>query len=97
MVQAADFQVETDMFEIIFILILAAFVAGGIWAFVVSKKVKKEGFETEAVVSRVHLHEWSGGTGDLWPNDSITVEYYITYTNSDGKTDHTKRTRGSKS
>lgn len=31
------------MFEIIFIVILAAFAIGGIWAFVVSKKVKQDG------------------------------------------------------
>ncbi len=74
------------MFELIFILILAAFAAGGIWAYVVTKRVKNDGIVTEAVVLRVELHEWSGGTGDLWAADSFTEEYYITYTNSDGKT-----------
>ena len=74
------------MFEILFIIILALFAVGGIWAFVVSKKVKKDGIETEAVVSRIELHEWSGGTGDVWANDSVTEEYYITYTNQEGQT-----------
>ena len=73
------------MFEIIFIVILAAFAIGGIWAFVVSKKVKKDGIETDAVVSRVERHEWSGGTGDTWAGDSVTEEYYITYTNQEGQ------------
>ena len=45
-------------FEAIIIIILAAFAIGGIWAYAVSKKVKKEGIETDAVVSRVELHEW---------------------------------------
>jgi len=69
------------MFETIFIILLAAFAAGGIWAFVVSKKVKKEGIETDAVVSRVELREW----GDLEAHNSITEEYYITYRNQDGQ------------
>lgn len=73
------------MFEIIFILVLAAFAVGGIWAYVVTKRVKNDGIVTEAVVSRVELHEWSGGTGDLWAADSFTEEYYITYTNRDGQ------------
>ena len=74
------------MFETLLIIVLAAFAIGGIWAFVVTKKVKTEGFETDAVVSRVELHEWSGGTGDLWAQDSVTEEYYITYANQEGKT-----------
>ena len=37
------------MFEIIFLVVLAAFAIGGIWAYVVSKKVKEEGIETDAV------------------------------------------------
>ena len=45
------------MFEIIFLVVLAAFAIGGIWAYVVSKKVKEEGIETDAVVSRIELHE----------------------------------------
>ena len=69
------------MFETIFMIILAAFAAGGIWAFVVSKKVKNEGIETDAVVSRVELHEW----GDLETRNSITEEYYITYRNQEGQ------------
>ena len=73
------------MFEIVFIILLAAFAAGGIWAFIVSKKVKEEGFETEAVISRVELHEWSGGP-DAWDHSSVTEEYYITYANQEGKT-----------
>ena len=73
------------MFEIVFIILLAAFAAGGIWAFIVSKKVKEEGFETEAVISRVELHEWSGGP-DAWDHGSGTEEYYITYANQEGKT-----------
>ena len=32
-----------NMFETIFIIMLAAFAAGGIWAFAVTKKAKKEG------------------------------------------------------
>ena len=43
------------MFEIIFVILLALFAAGGIWAFVVSKKVKQDGIETDAVVSRIEL------------------------------------------
>ena len=74
------------MFEAIVIIILAAFAIGGIWAFVFSKKVKKEGIETDAVVSRVELHEWGGGTGDTWAHDNITEEYYITYVNQEGQT-----------
>ena len=73
------------MFEIIFGIILAAFAIGGIWAFVVSKKVKEKGIETNAVVSRVELHEWSGGTGDTWAGNDITEDYYITYTNQEGQ------------
>ena len=72
------------MFETIFIILLAAFVIGGIWAFVVSKKVKKEGIETDAVVSRIELHEWTGGA-DAWEHSSFTEEYYITYENLDGQ------------
>ena len=74
------------MFEIIFILILAAFVIGGIWAFVVTKKTKKEGIETDALVSRVELHEWSGGIGDVGTQDTISEDYYITYANQKGQT-----------
>lgn len=51
------------MFETVFIIVLAAFAAGGIWAFAVTKKVKKEGFETDAVVSRVEQRVWNGRTG----------------------------------
>lgn len=69
------------MFEIVFAVILAAFVIGGIWAFAVTKKVKKEGIETDALVSRVELHEW----GDIETHGSVTEEYYITYTDQDGR------------
>lgn len=74
-----------NMFEIIVIIILAAFAAGGIWAFVVSKKVKEKGIETDAVVSRVELHEWSSGTGE-WAGTDITEDYYVTYSNQEGQT-----------
>ena len=73
------------MFEIIFLVVLAAFAIGGIWAYVVSKKVKEEGIETDAVVSRIELHEWGGGAEEPW-TPSITEDYYITYTNQEGKT-----------
>ena len=73
------------MFETILITVLAAFAIGGIWAFVVSKKVKKEGIETDAVISRVELHEWSGGTGETWAGNSVTEEYYITFTDQEGR------------
>ena len=73
------------MFEIIVIIILAAFAAGGVWAFVVTKKTKKEGIETDAVVSRIELHEWSN-TGETWVQNDVTEEYYITYTDHNGRT-----------
>ena len=73
------------MFEIIFLVVLAAFAIGGIWAYVVSKKVKEEEIETDAVVSRIELHEWGGGDEEPW-TPSITEDYYITYTNQEGKT-----------
>ena len=73
------------MFEIILLIVLAAFAIGGIWANVVSKKVKEEGIETDAVVSRIELHEWSGGAEGPW-TPSVTEDYYITYTNQEGKT-----------
>ena len=73
------------MFEIIFIIVLIAFAAGGIWAFTVTKKAKMEGIETDAAVTRVVLHEWSGQTGDIHTQDSYTEEYYITYTNQQGQ------------
>ena len=72
------------MFGIIVIIILAAFAAGGIWAFVVSKKVKDEGVETDAEISRVEIHEWSGGTGE-WAGSDITKDYYVTYTNEEAQ------------
>lgn len=59
------------MFEAIFIIALSAFAIGGIWAFIVSRKVKKEGIETDAVVSRVELHEWSGGDVE----DRLKIKY----------------------
>ena len=73
------------MFEAIIVIILAAFAIGGIWAFVVSKKVKKQGVEADAVISRIEPHEWNGGTGDIWAHDSVTEDYYITYTNQEGQ------------
>lgn len=73
------------MFEIILIVILAAFAAGGIWAYAVTSKVKKAGIDTDAVVSRVELREWESGTGDT-AQSSVTEDYYITYTNLDGQT-----------
>lgn len=73
------------MFEIIFGAVLALFAAGGIWAFIVSRKVKKEGIETEAVVSRIELHEWTAGTMEGSPSASVTEEYYVTYTNQEGQ------------
>lgn len=72
------------MFETFFFVILAAFVIGGIWAFIVTKKAKKEGIETEAVVSRIELHEWSGFIGDVYTGPSITKDYYITCRNKQG-------------
>ena len=61
------------MFEIIFLVVLAAFAIGGIWAYVVSKKVKEEGIETDAVVSRIELHEWGGGAEEPWTPSKITT------------------------
>ncbi len=71
------------MFEAIFIIVLSAFAIGGIWAFIVSRKVKKEGIETDAVVSRVELHEWGGG--DVGAQGNVTKDYYIIYTNQEGQ------------
>ena len=73
------------MFEIVLVAILTAFIIGGIWAFVVTKKVKEEGIEADALVSRIELHEWSVGAGDLGEHDSVTEDYYITYTNKEGR------------
>ncbi len=69
----------------LFITVLALFAIGGIWAFIVTKKVKKEGYQTEASVSRIELHEWSGGTGDTWAGSEVTEEYYVTYRNRKGQ------------
>ena len=76
---------EVIVFETVFIIILALFAIGGIWAFIVTKKVKKEGYETEASVSRIELHEWSGGTGETWAGPSVTEDYYVTYRNRKGQ------------
>lgn len=73
------------MFEIIFITLLILFALGGIWAFVVTKKVKKEGYETDATISRIELQEWSGGI-EAWEHGSVTKDYYITFTNHKGQT-----------
>ena len=73
------------MFEIIIGIVLLLFAAGGIWAFVVTRKAKKEGIETDAVVTRVELHEWTNDTGDMIGPSTYTEEYYITYTNTDGQ------------
>ena len=73
------------MFEIVLIVILALFVIGGIWAFIVTKKTKKEGIETDALITRIELHEWSGGTGDVGTSDSIAEDYYITYADQGGQ------------
>jgi len=72
------------MFETVFIVLLAMFAIGGIWAFVMTKKVKKEGIETEGFISRVELRERSGGT-DAWDHGSVSEEYYVTFTNRDGQ------------
>lgn len=49
------------------------------------EKDKKEGIETDAVVSRIELHEWSN-TGETWVQNDVMEEYYITYTDHDGRT-----------
>ena len=72
------------MFEIILITVLAAFALGGIWAFAVTKKVKNEGIETDAVVSRVEVREWNGTIADHWADNNVTEDYYITYTDQEG-------------
>ena len=51
----------------------------------VSKKVKENGIETEAVVTRIEERIWSGMHGDVITRDSVTYDYYITYTNRDGQ------------
>lgn len=71
------------MFEYIIIILLVLFAIGGIWSFVVSKKVKEEGIETEAVISRVETVEWHNAD---WPENNFTEEYYITYINQKGQT-----------
>ena len=73
------------MFETIFVILLVAFAACAIWAFFVSRKIKKEGIETDATVSRVGSHEWSGGAGDIGTQDTVTEEYYITYVDQEGR------------
>lgn len=73
------------MFEIFFGALLLAFALGGIWAYTFSRKVKKEGIKTEAVISRIEEHEWAGETGEFHDSGDITREYYITYTGQDGK------------
>ena len=70
------------MFEIIFGVILLFIVAGGIWAFIFSQKIKREGIETEAVVSRIKKNVWTEETGP----DTVTLEYYVSYTNQEGQT-----------
>ena len=74
------------MFEILFGVVLALFVVGGIWAFFVTRKVKNDGIETFAVVSRIEEHVWSGDVSDAAYPNTVTEVYYITYTNQDGQT-----------
>ena len=68
------------MFEILFGVVLALFVVGGIWAFFVTRKVKNDGIETFAVISRIEEHVWSGDVSDAaYPNtvteDSFSRKY----------------------
>ena len=65
------------MFEIIIGIIFLFIVTGGIWAFLLSKKIKREGIETEAVVSRIKKNVWTEETGP----DTVTMEYYVSYRN----------------
>ena len=36
------------------------------------------------MVSRIELQEWNGWSGDVW-SESVTKNYYITYTNLKGQ------------
>ena len=56
------------MFEIIFLVVLAAFAIGGIWAYVVSKKVKEEGMTVEAMLSNPGDHKFEEG-------DRLRIKY----------------------
>lgn len=65
-------------FIVIFLILI---VIGGIYAFIVSKKVKSEGIETTAVVSRVVETE----TTDLDHLTKTSYTHYIRYTNQAGE------------
>ena len=74
------------MFEIIFGIFVAFIVIGFIWSRIVTGKVKKEGIETEAVVSRIEIHEWESGDVETWTGTEITKEPYVTFINTEGET-----------
>ncbi len=69
------------MFGVVLAAVLGLFVLGGLWAFIVSRKVRRDGLETTAVVSRVEEYE----RADLDAPNTVSKNYYISYTNQAGE------------
>ena len=68
------------MFEVLFGVILSLFALGGLWAFFMSRKVRREGIETTAVISRIEEYE----RPDLDAPNTVSTNYYISYTHQTG-------------
>lgn len=70
------------MATVVFIAIAAVIVCSIIYTFLKNQKVNKNGIEADAVISRIETNEDT----DVDGNRTTTEEYYVTYTNAEGKT-----------
>ncbi len=65
----------------VMILFFALIACGGIWAYFFTKKVKREGIETDAAVCRIDKHEHTDSEG----HTSWSEELVINYVNQEGE------------
>ena len=68
------------MFEYLFFGILIVIAVGGIWAWLRTKKTKRDGIETTAEISRVETIESMDGDGMI----SRSKNYYVSFRQMDG-------------
>ncbi|MBR3204038.1 MAG: hypothetical protein IKF60_10680 [Solobacterium sp.] len=70
------------MSNIFIIIIVAVIVCSIIYTFLKNQKISKNGIEADAVVSRIETNENTDADGNV----TTSEEYYVTYTNAEGKT-----------
>lgn len=68
--------------NIFFAVVAVAVLAGVLYAIITNRKIRQNGIDADAVISRIEIDTSTDADGDT----TTTETYYVTYVNQEGKT-----------